>query len=112
MDSIEWLLRQIVYASIPVLPWITGGLGVVALVSFSPLGRAMAQRLSKGAEDSERSAAILEELGAIRGELEEVLERQYTMERMLADSAALRRGLRAPSGGAVPDEGERVATPV
>jgi len=112
MDSIEWLLRQIIYASIPVLPWITGGLGVVALVSFSPLGRAMAQRLRKGAEDSERSAAILEELSAIHEELEEVLERQYTMERMLADSAALRLRPGLATADKNTNERDRVATPV
>jgi hypothetical protein len=41
------------------------------------------------ARGRERTAAIQEELNAVRGELEEVLERQYTMERMLAAGNAM-----------------------
>jgi hypothetical protein len=70
--SLEWLIRPIIFASIP---WIAAGFGAIAFVSFGPIGRAVTQRLRKGDEKTGATAAILEELNGIRGELEEVLER-------------------------------------
>ena len=65
------------------LPWIIGVCGGLSIISFGPLGRAMARRLRHGTEDAERSVAVMEELTVIRRELEEVIERQYATERLL-----------------------------
>jgi len=64
----------------PVLPWLIGMFGTASILSFGPVGRALARRLRYGAEDAERNAALLDE---VRNELAEILERLDAQERLL-----------------------------
>jgi hypothetical protein len=79
----DQFLERLIVVAIDAAPWLIGGLGGLSIISFGPLGRALSQRLRHGTEDTERSTAILEELTAVRRELEEVIERQYATERLL-----------------------------
>ncbi|MFQ6047320.1 MAG: hypothetical protein ACE5PT_13360 [Gemmatimonadales bacterium] len=79
------------------------GGGTLFLLAISPIGKAIADRISRGgrAEGSldrieESQAAILEELEAMRRELTEVEERLDFAERLLARQRDVER---LPSGG-------------
>lgn len=62
---------------------IFGG-GTTVLLAFSPVGRALAERIRGGAGARTPDPEILAELDQIRGELTEVQERLDFAERMLA----------------------------
>lgn len=81
---------------LPALPWIVGGVAGLSVISFGPLGRALAQRLRHGTEDQ---AAILDEMAAVRGELGEVLERLDYTERLLSRAGILEDGPALPNSG-------------
>ena len=80
----EHFLERLIWVLINSSPWLVGGLGALSIVSFGPLGRAISRRLRHGLEDPKQSHAILEELTVVRRELEELIERQYATERLLA----------------------------
>lgn len=61
---------------------IFGG-GIVIAISFSPVGRAIADRIRGGAPP-ETDPAVFEELERVRGELSELHERVDFTERLLA----------------------------
>jgi hypothetical protein len=61
---------------------IFGG-GIVIAVSFSPVGRAVAERI-RGRVEPQADPAIYEELERMRGELSELHERLDFTERLLA----------------------------
>jgi hypothetical protein len=61
---------------------IFGG-GIVIAVSFSPIGRAIAERI-RGRTEPETDPAIYEELERMRGELADLQERLDFTERLLA----------------------------
>jgi len=61
---------------------IFGG-GIVIAVSFSPVGRAIAERI-RGRVEPQVDPAIYEELERVRGELSELNERVDFTERLLA----------------------------
>ena len=67
-----------------VIPFILGGLVLIAAVSFSPLGRLWIGYLRQRKRDSEALEAMLEETAALRGVLGEVVERLDATERRLA----------------------------
>ena len=62
---------------------IFGG-GTLVAISFSPVGRAFAERIRGGHSSSEPDPAVLEELDRIRTELVELQERVDFTERLLA----------------------------
>jgi hypothetical protein len=62
---------------------IFGG-GTLVAISFSPVGRAFAERIRGGHQASEPDPAVLEELDRIRTELGELQERVDFTERLLA----------------------------
>lgn len=62
---------------------IFGG-GTLVAISFSPVGRAFAERIRGGHQSSEPDPAVLEELDRIRTELGELQERVDFTERLLA----------------------------
>jgi hypothetical protein len=62
---------------------IFGG-GTLVAISFSPVGRAVAERIRGGHPSNESDPAILEELDRIRTELGELQERVDFTERLLA----------------------------
>jgi hypothetical protein len=68
--------------SILALVLIFGG-GTVIAVSFSPIGRAIAERI-RGRAEPQMDPAIYEELERMRGELSELQERVEFTERLLA----------------------------
>lgn len=72
------------------------GCGMVAIVSFSPLGKAIAERI-RGRVEPASDPAVYEELDRMRGELSELQERVDFTERLLAQSRE-REGL--PGAGA------------
>jgi hypothetical protein len=67
-----------------VVPFILGGLVLIAAVSFSPLGRLWIGYLRQRNRDSEALEAMLQETAALRGVLGEVVERLDATERRLA----------------------------
>jgi hypothetical protein len=62
---------------------IFGG-GTVIAISFSPIGRAFAERIRGGARANEPDPVVLEELDRVRSELAELNERMDFAERLLA----------------------------
>jgi hypothetical protein len=62
---------------------IFGG-GTLVAISFSPVGRAFAERIRGGHQANEPDPAVLEELDRIRTELGELQERVDFTERLLA----------------------------
>ena len=105
----EWYWAQFLYALPATLPWILGGLGAVAMVSFGPVGRALTHRLRRGAEEADRLEGVLEELTLLRGELGEVLERlDYARRPALGDGLAAGNSALPPSA----DSEEAIETPV
>ncbi len=64
---------------------IFGG-GTLIAVSFSPIGRAIAERIRGAAPDSGHDPAIYDELERMRGEMAELQERVDFTERLLAKS--------------------------
>jgi hypothetical protein len=62
---------------------IFGG-GTLVAISFSPVGRAFAERIRGGHSSNEPDPAVLEELDRIRTELGELQERVDFTERLLA----------------------------
>ena len=62
---------------------IFGG-GTLVAISFSPVGRAFAERIRGGHHANEPDPAVLEELDRIRTELGELQERVDFTERLLA----------------------------
>jgi len=67
-----------------VIPFLLGGLVLIAAVSYSPLGRLWIGYLRQRKRDSESLEAMLEETAALRGVLGEVVERLDATERRLA----------------------------
>ena len=63
------------------------GGGTVIAVSFSPIGRAIAERI-RGRAEPQSDPAIYEELERMRGELTELNERVDFTERLLANGRA------------------------
>lgn len=80
----DWYLAQVLASLIAALPWLLGALGTVAVVSFSPLGRALLRHLRERQRDAELSDALLQEIGELRALLGETLERLDATERRLA----------------------------
>jgi hypothetical protein len=62
---------------------IFGG-GTVVLLAFSPVGRALAERLTRGAHPSGPDPEVLAEIEQLRHELADVQERLDFTERLLA----------------------------
>jgi hypothetical protein len=91
----EWYLAQLVNRSIDVLPWLFGGLSGVAIVSFSPLGRALVRYLRARQDESAITEQMLGELEEVRKVLGEVSERLDFTERRLAQEQL---GLLQPRG--------------
>lgn len=67
-----------------VVPFLLGGLVLIAAVSYSPLGRLWIGYLRQRKRDSEALEAMLEETAELRGVLGEVVERLDATERRLA----------------------------
>lgn len=64
---------------------IFGG-GTLIAISFSPIGRALAERIRGRPEGSEPDPAVYEELDRVRTELAELHERVDFTERLLASA--------------------------
>jgi hypothetical protein len=64
---------------------IFGG-GTLIAVSFSPIGRAIAERIRGAQPESEPDPAVYDELERMRGEMVELQERVEFTERLLAKS--------------------------
>jgi hypothetical protein len=88
------------------LPFLIGGLILLAAVSYSPLGRLLIGYLRERKRDSEALQAMLDETSALRGVLGEVVERLDATERRLALGALPPAG---PSRSEIPTE---IRTPV
>jgi hypothetical protein len=69
---------------------IFGG-GTVIAISFSPIGRALAERIRGGARSNEPDPVVLEELDRVRSELAELNERMDFAERLLAKTRETER---------------------
>jgi hypothetical protein len=74
------------------ITFIFGG-GTLVLLSFSPLGKAFAERIRHGKQPlpaPEIDPALFEELDQVRAELTEIHERLDFTERLLANEKAAR----------------------
>lgn len=80
----EILKMILLNTSMVVLPWLVGGLILIAAVSFSPIGRLWVGYLRDRRRDAEALEAMLSETSALRGVLGEVVERLDATERRLA----------------------------
>ena len=80
----EILKMILLNSSVVMLPWLVGGLILIAAVSFSPLGRLFVGYLRDRRRDAEALEAMLAETSALRGVLGEVVERLDATERRLA----------------------------
>lgn len=80
----DWYLAQVIASLIAALPWLVGALGTVAVVSWSPLGRALLRHLKGRRQEAEVAEALLQEIGDLRALLGETLERLDATERRLA----------------------------
>jgi hypothetical protein len=69
---------------------IFGG-GTLIAISFSPIGRAIAERIRGGAGDAAPDPVLYEELERIRAELSEMGERVDFTERLLAKQREVER---------------------
>lgn len=84
------------------VPFFIFGGGALVAISFSPIGRAIARRLSGGKDEAAESQALAEvdalreELQALRGEVGDVQERLDFAERLLAQ--AREKGQLGPGG--------------
>ncbi|HEU5358848.1 MAG TPA: hypothetical protein VFU45_07005 [Gemmatimonadales bacterium] len=74
---------------------IFGG-GTAIAISFSPIGRAIAERIRGKPAFAEPDPQVLAELDDLRGQLAELQERMDFSERLLGQA----RGTRAEEGGA------------
>ena len=82
--SPEILKMVLLNSAMGMLPWLVGGLILIAAVSFSPLGRMFAGYLRDRRRDAEALESMLAETSALRGVLGEVVERLDATERRLA----------------------------
>jgi hypothetical protein len=73
------------YEGILAILLIFGG-GTLIAVSFSPIGRAIAERIRGAPLDSGADPAVYEELERMRGDMAELHERLDFTERLLAKS--------------------------
>lgn len=72
------------------LPWILGGLGLLAATAWSPIGRALHRHLTARREEEALLEELLTQVSAMRAELAETTERLDGTDRLL-------RGLQPPS---------------
>jgi hypothetical protein len=107
MSPLLNILVGLLNATINALPWILGGLAIVGVATYGPLGRALRQHLRTGQRDTVLTEAMLAELAETRQLLAEVLERLDATERRLSHPGALP----LPKPG-VPDAADGVPTPV
>lgn len=80
----EILKMILLNSAMGMLPWLVGGLILIAAVSFSPLGRLWVGYLRDRRRDAEALDAMLAETSALRSVLGEVVERLDATERRLA----------------------------
>jgi len=103
------ILVGLLNATINALPWILGGLAIVGVATYGPLGRALRHHLRAGQRDTALTEAMLAELAETRQLLAEVLERLDATERRMSHPAT--GPLTLPKPGA-PAAVDRVPTPV
>ena len=97
----EILKMILLNSSVVMLPWLVGGLILIAAVSFSPLGRMFVGYLRDRHRDAEALEAMLAETSALRGVLGEVVERLDATERRLALGPPTPQPRRNPSEDSV-----------
>ena len=97
----EILKMILLNSSVVMLPWLVGGLILIAAVSFSPLGRLFVGYLRDRRRDAEALEAMLAETSALRGVLGEVVERLDATERRLALAPPTPQPRRSPSEDSV-----------
>ena len=107
MDPVQWAL---IFA-LRVVPWLLVGAGIVAVVSWSPLGRGLLRLLRERHEEARLNRQLVDELLTLRAELGEAVERLDVTEQRLAQ---LLPGTE-PGPGRVPRTGlpnpDRIVTP-
>ena len=71
----QWHLTQFLAQLTAMLPWLLGGLGGLAVFSFSPLGRGIVRHLRSRRQDAAVNEQLLGELEELRRVLGEITER-------------------------------------
>jgi hypothetical protein len=79
-----WYLAQLLARTVEVLPWLLAGLGGLAIVSFSPLGRGLLRYLRTREDETALNEQLLQELEELRKVLGDVVERLDFTERQMA----------------------------
>jgi hypothetical protein len=71
------------------LPWLLGGVTLLATVSFSPLGLGLLRYLREHRRDAALTESVLTELGELRSSLSDVIERLDATDRQLRNAPRL-----------------------
>ncbi|MBL8989717.1 MAG: hypothetical protein JNJ80_25835 [Gemmatimonadetes bacterium] len=90
-------------------PWILGAGAVAAVVSWSPLGRALLRYLQARRQDAAVNEQLLTELATLRQQLGEIVERLDATEQLLLDRNV--RHLAAPPAPRELADTDRIPTP-
>jgi len=80
MNPVQWALLF----ALKVVPWLLVGAGIVAVVSWSPLGRGLLRLLRERHEEARLNRQLVDELLTLRADLGEALERLDLTEQRLA----------------------------
>lgn len=88
----HWHLTQFLAQLTMALPWLLGGLGGLAVFSFSPLGRGIVKHLRDRRQDATVNEQLLGELEELRRVLGEITERLDVTERRYVENRELRPG--------------------
>lgn len=81
--ELQHLLWGVVSTALYALPWILGGFGTLAFLSYGPIGRALRRLARSRDEETALLATTAASIAEMRAVLEQMAERQDFMERAL-----------------------------
>jgi hypothetical protein len=85
-QELQHLLLGVIATALYALPWILGGLGGIALLSYGPIGKALRRLARSRDEETALLTATAASIAEMREVLEQIAERQDFMERALTQS--------------------------
>ena len=82
-DELQHLFWGVVSTALYALPWILGGFGLLAFLSYGPIGKALRRLARSRDEETALLGTTASSITEVRTLLEQVAERQDFMERAL-----------------------------